>query len=258
MSLKKRVAAEFIGTFWLVLGGCGAAVLSARIFPTGIGILGVALAFGLSLLTGAYAFGAVSGAHFNPTVTVGLAVAKRFPQRDVIPYIAAQVLGAIVGAFVLLVIASGSGAFDVRAGFAANGYGIHSPGAYTLGAALLTELVLSFMFVMVVLGVTDERSPQLKSFAPLAIGLALTAVHLVGIPVTNMSVNPARSTGQALFVGGWAVAQLWLFWMAPLIGGVVAGVVHPAIAGRERERPADQPSGPIAIAPEPPEPAPAH
>lgn len=256
MSLGKRAVAELIGTFWLVLGGCGAAVLAARFENVGVGILGVALAFGLSVLTGAYAFGAISGAHFNPAITVGLASARRFPVKEVLPYVAAQVGGAILGAFVLYMIARGALVFDVQAGFAANGYGDHSPGGYALGSALISEIVMTFMFVMIVLGVTDSRTPSLKAFAPLAIGLALALINLVSIPVTNASVNPARSTGPALFVGGWAIAQLWLFWVAPLIGGLLAGVLYPVVAGEALERPADQPEGPIAIAPEsPPEPA---
>ncbi len=251
MSLTKRAVAEFIGTFWLVLGGCGAAVIAAKVENVGIGYLGVALAFGLSVLTGAYALGAISGAHFNPAITVGLATAKRFPAKEVIPYVVAQVVGAIVGAFVVYAIARGAVAFDVSGGFAANGYGTHSPGGYSLGAAAVSELVMTFMFVMIVLGVTDERSPSLKAFAPLAIGLALTLIHLVSIDVTNTSVNPARSTGPALFVGGWALAQLWLFWVAPLVGGVIAGGLYPLVAGEAVPRPADETGGPMAIPPQP-------
>jgi aquaporin Z len=256
MTLTKRALAELIGTFWLVFGGCGAAVLAAKFPEVGIGYVGVALAFGLSLLSGAYALGAVSGAHFNPAVTVGVAVAKRMALRDVVPYVVAQVLGAIVGAVVLYAIANGKTGFDAQAsGFAANGFGEHSPGGYGLGAAFLIEVVMSFMFLMVVLGVTDTRTPTLKAFAPIAIGLALTLIHLVSIPVTNTSVNPARSTGPALFVGGWALSQLWLFWLAPLAGAALAGVVYPIVAGEAPERPMEE-TGPVAIPPE--QPAPAH
>jgi aquaporin Z len=252
MSLTKRALAELIGTFWLVLGGCGAAVLASNIAGIGVGITGVALAFGLSFLTGAYALGAVSGAHFNPAVTVGLTVARRFPARDALPYVAAQVGGAILGAFVLWVIAGGAPGFDAQAsGFAANGYADHSPGGYSLGASLVCEIVMTLMFVMIVLGATDTRTPTLKAFAPLAIGFALTLVHLVSIPVTNTSVNPARSTGPAFFAGDWALIQLWLFWVAPLVGAVLAGGLYPVIAGRAAERPME-PSGPVQIPPEPP------
>lgn len=252
MSLTKRTLAELIGTFWLVFGGCGAAVLAAK-FPTvGIGLVGVALAFGFSVLTGAYALGAISGAHFNPAITVGLAASRRFPANEIVPYMVAQVAGALLGAIVLYLIASGAPAFDAHAsGFAANGYADHSPGGYGLGAAFLLEIVMTFMFVMVVLGVTDTRSPTLKGFAPIAIGLALTLIHLVGIPVTNTSVNPARSTGPALFVGGWALSQLWLFWVAPLAGAVLAGLFYPVVAGQMEERPMEE-VGPMAIPPEPP------
>jgi aquaporin Z len=232
MSLTRRAIAELIGTFWLVLGGCGAALLAAKVDGGGIGMLGVALAFGLTVLTGCYAFGSISGGHFNPAITVGLASAKRFPAKEVIPYVLAQVVGAIVGAAILYMIARGAAGFDAQAsGFAANGFGSHSPGGYALGAALISEIVMTFMFVMIVLGVTDGRYPSLKVFAPLAIGLGLTLIHLVSIPVTNTSVNPARSTGPALFAGGWAISQLWAFWVAPLIGGVLAGVFYPAFTG---------------------------
>ncbi|HEX3185268.1 MAG TPA: aquaporin Z, partial [Pyrinomonadaceae bacterium] len=221
-SLSQRMTAEFLGTLWLVLGGCGSAVLAAAFPEVGIGLLGVSLAFGLSVVTMAYAVGHVSGGHFNPAVTVGLCTARRFLGRDVIPYIVAQVGGAIVGAAVLYVIASGKAGFNAPAsGFAANGYDAHSPGGYSLVAALVVELVMTFFFLVVILGATDKRSPQ--PLAGLAIGLALTLIHLVSIPVTNTSVNPARSTGPALFVGGWAIRQLWLFWLAPIIGAALAG-----------------------------------
>ncbi|CAN92131.1 Aquaporin Z [Sorangium cellulosum So ce56] len=229
MSLSRRTAAEFLGTFWLVLGGCGSAVLSAAYPRLGIGFLGVALAFGLSFLTMAYAVGHISGAHFNPAVTLGLISGGRFPTRDLLPYILAQIAGAIVAAGILYAIASGAAGFTVHAGFASNGYGGRSPGGYSLFASLLAEIVLTFGFVMVVLGATDHGAP--RGFAPIAIGLALTVVHLIGIPVTNMSVNPARSTGPALFVGGGALSQLWLFWLAPLAGGVLAGVLYPVLVG---------------------------
>ena len=221
-----------------MLGGCGAAVLAAKFPGVGIGFTGVALAFGLTVLSGAYALGAISGAHFNPAITVGLVVAKRFPARELIPYVVAQVAGAIIGALVLFMIASGAPGFDAHAsGFAANGYGEHSPGGYTLASALLSETVMTLMFVMIVLGVTDKRAPELKGFAPLAIGLALTLIHLVSIPVTNTSVNPARSTGPALIAGEWAVGQLWLFWIAPIVGAIVAGVLYQLVGGRAAERP---------------------
>lgn len=259
MKLTRRIVAELLGTFWLVLGGCGAAVLAAKLDGGGIGILGVALAFGLALLSGAYALGAVSGGHFNPAVTVGLLTAKRFAAKDAVPYVVAQVGGAIAGAAVLYVIARGAAGFDIEAsGFATNGYGARSPGGYSLGAALLVELVMTFMFVMIVLGVTDTRTPSLKGFAPIAIGLGLTLVHLVSIPVTNTSVNPARSTGPALVEGTRALAQLWVFWVAPLVGGVLAGLVYPLVAGEAAERPAEEAGGPVAIPPEPTEPAHAH
>jgi aquaporin Z len=218
---------EFLGTFWLVLGGCGAAVLAAAFPDLGIGFTGVALAFGLTVLTGAYAFGPVSGAHFNPAVTCGLWAGGRFPGRHVAPYIAAQVVGAIVASAVLYVIASGRAGFDLAAGFAANGYGAHSPGGYSIGAAVITEAVMTFMFVIVILGSTHRRAPT--GFAGLAIGLALTLIHLISIPVTNTSVNPARSTGPALFVGGWALSQLWLFWIIPIAGALAAGALHKAL-----------------------------
>ena len=218
---------EFLGTFWLVLGGCGAAVLAAAFPDLGIGFTGVALAFGLTVLTGAYTFGPISGAHFNPAVTIGLWSGGRFPGRHVIPYVVIQVAGAIVASCVLFVIASGRPGFDLAAGFASNGYGAHSPGGYSLGAALVTEVVMTFMFLTVILGATHKRAPV--GFAGIAIGLALTLIHLISIPVTNTSVNPARSTGPALFVGGWAMSQLWLFWFAPIVGALVAGALYKAV-----------------------------
>jgi len=232
MSIGTRSAAEFFGTFWLVLGGCGSAVISAGFPGLGIGFLGVALAFGLTVVTMAYAVGHISGAHFNPAITFGLAAARRFPGSEVVPYIAAQVAGGILAAMVLYLIASGKAGFDLSAGFAANGYGEHSPGGYSLGAAFVCEFTMTFMFLMVILGSTHGRAPV--GFAPLAIGLALTLIHLISIPVTNTSVNPARSTSQALFVGGWALGQLWLFWVAPILGGVVGGVVHQMLFGDDR------------------------
>jgi aquaporin Z len=224
MDLSRKLAAEFIGTFWLVLGGCGAAVLAAGVPNVGIGYAGVSLAFGLTVVTGAYAFGHISGAHFNPAVTVGLFVGGRFPMRLVIPYILVQMIGGIVAGAVLYAIASGAPGFDVTAGFASNGYGEHSPQGYSLQAALICEVVMTFMFLMVILGVTSDGAP--KGFAPLAIGLALTLIHLISIPVTNTSVNPARSEGVAIFQGTWALEQLWAFWVAPLVGAVIAGVVQ--------------------------------
>ncbi|MCF4166226.1 aquaporin Z [Zavarzinia compransoris] len=224
MSLSRPLAAEFIGTFWLVLGGTGSAVLAAGVPDLGIGFAGVSLAFGLTVLTGAFAFGHISGGHFNPAVTLGLVAGGKFEAGRAAPYIVAQVLGAIVGSTVLYAIATGIPAFDVGAGFASNGYGEHSPGGYSLGAAAVTEVVLTFVFLMIILGSTSDRAP--KGFAPIAIGLALTLIHLISIPVTNTSVNPARSTGPALFAGDWALAQLWLFWVAPIAGAVIAGIVH--------------------------------
>jgi aquaporin Z len=235
MSLSRRVAAEFMGAFWLVFGGCGSAVLSAAFPELGIGFLGVSFAFGLTVLTMAYAVGHISGAHLNPAVSIGLWVGKRFPASDLIPYIVAQVAGAIAAAAVLYLIASGRAGFDLSAGFAANGYGEHSPGGYSLLSGLAAEVVLTFMFLMIILGVTDNLS--LTGFAPIAIGFALTLIHLIGIPVTNLSVNPARSTGPAVFVGGWALAQLWLFWVAPIVGAVFAGIAHRAMVGKEKEQP---------------------
>jgi aquaporin Z len=230
MPLNTRLVAEYIGTFWLVLGGCGSAVLAATFPGVGIGLLGVSLAFGLTVLTMAYAIGHISGCHLNPAVTLGLAVSGRFKAGDVVPYWIAQVLGAVTAAALLYLIASGKAGFELSGGLASNGYGEHSPGKYSLYAGFLTELVMTFMFLMIILGVTDRRAPQ--GFAPLAIGLALTLIHLISIPVTNTSVNPARSTGPALIVGAWALQQLWLFWVAPLIGAALAGVVYRWSSGR--------------------------
>ena len=235
-----KIVCEFLGTFWLVLGGCGSAVLAAAFPNLGIGFVGVSLAFGLTVLTGAYAFGPISGGHFNPAVSIGLWAGGRFPGRELPAYIVAQLVGAVVAAGVLYVIASGKPGFDLAAGFASNGYGEHSPGGYSLSAAIVTEIVMTFMFLIVILGATHQRAPV--GFAGLAIGLALTLIHLISIPVTNTSVNPARSTGPAVFVGGWAVAQLWVFWIAPIAGALAAGWVYrsvlefrtePDIAGRE-------------------------
>ncbi len=231
MPIGKRALAEFFGTFWLVFGGCGAAVLAAAYPGLGIGFLGVALAFGLTVLTMVYAVGHISGGHFNPAVSLGLAVGKRFKGADIVPYWIAQVAGAILAAGVLYVIASGRAAFDVHAGFASNGYGAHSPGGYSLLAGFVAEVVLTAFFLIVIMGATDERAP--KGFAGLAIGLCLTLIHLVCIPVTNTSVNPARSTGPALFAGGWALQQLWMFWVAPLIGGALGGAIYTVIFGIE-------------------------
>ena len=229
MPIGKRSLAEFFGTFWLVFGGCGAAVLDAAFPVLGIGFAGVALAFGLTVLTMAYAIGHISGCHLNPAVSVGLVAGKRFPASELLPYVIAQVLGGIAGAGVLYVIASGKAGFSVSGGFASNGYAEHSPGGYSLLACLVAEMVLTFFFLMIILGSTDKRAPQ--GFAPIAIGLGLTLIHLVGIPVTNTSVNPARSTGPAIFVGGWALRQLWLFWVAPLIGGALGGGIYRALFG---------------------------
>jgi len=231
-NLTQRMSAEFLGTLWLVFGGCGSAVLAAAFPQVGIGLLGVSFAFGLSVLTMAYAVGHISGGHFNPAVTVGLFTAGRIPARDLGPYVVAQLAGAIAGAGILYLIASGKAGFDVHAGFASNGYAEHSPGGYTLVAALISEVVMTAFFLIVILAVTDERAP--KGMAPIAIGLALTLIHLVSIPVTNTSVNPARSTGPALFVGGWAVKQLWLFWIAPIVGALLAGVAHNLLV-RDKE-----------------------
>jgi aquaporin Z len=228
MSLSKRAIAEFFGTFWLVFGGCGAAVLDAAFPQLGIGFLGVALAFGLTVLTMAFAIGHISGCHLNPAVSVGLVAGKRFPASDLLPYIVAQVLGGICGAGTLYVIASGKPGFELG-GFASNGYAAHSPGEYPLLSCLVAEVVLTFFFLMIIMGSTDKRAPA--GFAPIAIGLGLTLIHLIGIPVTNLSVNPARSTGPAIFVGGWAIQQLWLFWLAPIVGGALAGGVYNATFG---------------------------
>ena len=227
-----KYAAELIGTFWLVLGGCGSAVLAATFPGVGIGLHGVALAFGLTVLTMAYAVGHISGGHFNPAVSVGLWAGGRFPASQLLPYIVAQVLGAVAAGGVLYLIASGKAGFDVAGGFASNGYGAHSPGGYSMLAALLTEVVLTAGFLIVIMGATDARAPQ--GFAPIAIGLALTLIHLISIPVTNTSVNPARSTGVALFVGDWALAQLWLFWLAPIVGGVLGAGVYRFIGQAEK------------------------
>jgi len=224
MSLGKRTAAEFFGTFWLVFGGCGSAVLAAAFPALGIGFAGVALAFGLTVLTMAYAIGHISGCHLNPAVSLGLVAGKRFPASELIPYWIAQVVGAIAAAAVLYVIASGKTGFDLSGGFASNGYGEHSPGGYSLISCLVAEIVLTCFFLLVIMGATDKRAPS--GFAGIAIGLALTLIHLIGIPVTNLSVNPARSTGPAVFVQGWAIHQLWLFWLAPLIGGALGGVIY--------------------------------
>ncbi len=224
MDLSKRCTAEFIGTFWLVFGGCGSAVLAAAFPGVGIGLLGVSFAFGLTVLTMAYAIGHISGCHLNPAVSVGLVAGGRFKAAELVPYIIAQVVGGIAGAGMLYLIASGKADFKLADGFASNGYGEHSPGGYSLLAGFVAEFVLTFMFLLIILGVTDKRAPQ--GFAPIAIGLGLTLIHLIGIPVTNLSVNPARSTGPAIFVGGWALMQLWLFWIAPIAGAAVAGIVH--------------------------------
>ncbi len=220
----KKYGAEFIGTFWLVLGGCGSAVLAAAFPNVGIGLLGVALAFGLTVLTLAYAIRHISGCHLTPAVSIGLYVGGRFEAKELVPYIIAQLLGGIAAGGVLYLIASGKAGFDVAAGFASNGYGEHSPGGYSLTAALITEVVMTLMFLLIILGATDERAPQ--GFAPIAIGLGLTLIHLISIPVTNTSVNPARSTGVALYVGGWAISQLWLFWIAPIVGAAIGGGVY--------------------------------
>ena len=227
----QKYGAEFFGTFWLVLGGCGSAVLAASFPNVGIGLLGVSLAFGLTVLTMAFAIGHISGCHLNPAVSVGLWAGGRFPANQILPYVIAQVFGAIVAGGVLYLIASGQAGFDVSAGFASNGYGTHSPGAYSLLAALVTEVVMTMMFLVVILGATDKRAPQ--GFAPIAIGLCLTLIHLISIPVTNTSVNPARSTGVAVFVGGWAIAQLWLFWLAPIVGGVMGAAIYRFIGSTE-------------------------
>lgn len=231
----KKLSAEFIGTLWLVLGGCGSAVLAAAFPNVGIGLLGVALAFGLTVLTMAYAVGHISGAHFNPAVTLGLWAGKRFPVNEILPYIVAQVLGAITGAGILFVIASGKAGFTTASGFAANGFGDHSPGKYALLACLVTEVVMTFFFLIIILGSTHNRAP--KGFAPIAIGLGLTLIHLISIPVTNTSVNPARSTGPVLFVGGWAISELWLFWIAPILGALLAGFFYSWLIGDDKGEP---------------------
>jgi aquaporin Z len=232
MPLSKKLAAEFIGTFWLVFGGCGSAVLAAAFPGLGIGFAGVALAFGLTVLTMAFAIGHISGCHLNPAVSVGLWAGKRFPASELLPYIVAQVAGAIAAAGVLYVIASGKEGFSLAGGFASNGYGEHSPGGYAMGAGFLAEVVLTMMFLLIILGATDDRAP--KGFAPIAIGLGLTLIHLIGIPITNTSVNPARSTGPALFVGGWALTQLWMFWVAPIVGALAAGGLYSWLGGRSK------------------------
>lgn len=231
MPLSKKLAAEFIGTFWLVLGGCGSAVLSALIPDIGIGILGVAMAFGLTVLTAAYAIGHISGCHLNPAVSVGLCAAGRFPAAHLLPYIIVQVLGAIVAAAIIYLIASGKAGWAPVGGLASNGYGEHSPLGYSLQAGLISEIVMTFMFLTVILGATDKRAPA--GFAPIAIGLCLTLIHLISIPVTNTSVNPARSTGPAIIVGGWALAQLWLFWVAPIVGAAIAGFTYRSVFEKE-------------------------
>jgi aquaporin Z len=235
--MKNKLIAEFLGTFWLTFGGCGSAVLAAKFISMegatpiniGIGLVGVAFAFGLTVLTMAYAIGHISGCHLNPAVSVGLCVGGRFSASELPGYVISQVLGALAGAGVLYLIASGQPDFSLDGGFASNGYGEHSPGGYSMTSALVAEVVLTFFFLFIILGATDERAP--KGFAPLAIGLGLTLIHLIGIPVTNLSVNPARSTGPAIFVGGWAVQQLWLFWLAPVVGAALAGIVYPIVAG---------------------------
>jgi aquaporin Z len=228
MPLSKRLLAEFIGTFWLVLGGCGSAVLAAAFPQVGIGLLGVSFAFGLTVLTMAYAMGHISGCHLNPAVSLGLVVGGRFAARDLGPYVVAQLLGAIAAAATLLYIASGKPGFDLAAGLASNGFGAHSPGGYSMMSGLVTEVVMTAMFLLIILGATDKRAPA--GFAPIPIGLGLTLIHLISIPVTNTSVNPARSTGPALMVGDWALSQLWLFWVGPLIGAVIAGFVYRFVA----------------------------
>jgi aquaporin Z len=236
--MKNKLLAEFFGTFWLIFGGCGSAVLAANFLTEagetpinlGIGFVGVSFAFGLTVLTMAYAIGHISGCHLNPAVSVGLVVGGRHPKSELLPYIVAQVVGGAAGAAVLYLIASGKDGFSTADGFASNGFGEHSPGGYSMGAALVAEVVLTFFFLMIILGATDKRAPA--GFAPIAIGLGLTLINLIGIPVTNLSVNPARSTGPALFAGGWAIQQLWLFWVAPIIGAAIAGFVYPIVAGK--------------------------
>ncbi|MCE9595599.1 MAG: aquaporin Z [Planctomycetes bacterium] len=230
MPLSKRCGAEFLGTFWLVLGGCGSAVLACSFPNVGIGLLGVSLAFGLTVLTMAFAIGHISGCHLNPAVSVGLVVGGRFKASELVPYVVAQVLGGIAGAGVLYLIAKGQPTFTLAGGLASNGYAEHSPGGYDLGSSFLTEVVMTFVFLVIILGATDERAP--KGLAPIAIGLGLTLIHLISIPVTNTSVNPARSTGPAIFVGGWAIRQLWLFWVAPIVGAVIGGIVYRWLGSR--------------------------
>jgi aquaporin Z len=229
MTIGKRATAEFFGTFWLVFGGCGSAVLAAAFPGLGIGFVGVSLAFGLTVLTMAYAIGHISGCHLNPAVSVGLVAGKRFPAAELLPYVIAQVVGGICAAAALYVIASGKAGFDLSGGFASNGYGAHSPGGYSLLAGFVAEAVLTMFFLLIIMGSTDKRAPQ--GFAPIAIGLGLTLINLIGIPVTNLSVNPARSTGPAIFVGGWAMGQLWLFWVAPILGAAIGGIVYSALFG---------------------------
>lgn len=224
MSISRRLGAEALGTMWLVLGGCGSAVLAAAFPVVGIGLLGVSLAFGLTVLTMAFAIGHISGCHLNPAVTVGLWAGGRFPAAEVLPYVVAQVIGGVIGAGIVYLIASGAPGFDIGGGLAANGYGAHSPGGYSLAAGMVCEIVMTFMFLVIIMGATDKRVPA--GFAPIAIGLALTLIHLISIPVTNTSVNPARSTGPAVFVGGWALAQLWMFWVAPIAGAVLGGIAY--------------------------------
>ena len=232
--LGKKLAAEFLGTFWLTFGGCGSAVLAAAFPNLGIGFAGVALAFGLTVLTGAYAFGPISGGHFNPAVSAGLATAGRFSWGELVPYVIAQVLGAVAAAGALYVIASGKAGFSLDGGFASNGFGAHSPGGYSLASALLIEILLTAVFLLVILGSTEARAAA--GFAPIAIGLCLTLIHLISIPVDNTSVNPARSTSQALFAGGWALQQLWLFWVAPIIGGIVGGLIHRSVLAEDQTK----------------------
>jgi len=233
MSSLQKSSAEFLGTFWLVFGGCGSAVLAAAYPEVGIGFAGVALAFGLTVLTMAYAIGHISGCHLNPAVSIGLWVSGRFKGSELLPYLIAQVAGGIAAAGVLYVIACGKAGFDISSGLASNGYGTHSPGGYSMTSGLVAEVLLTFMFLIIILGATDRRAP--KGFAPIAIGLGLTLIHLIGIPVTNVSVNPARSTGPALFVGGWALKQLWLFWVAPILGALLAGYIYPKLFGDTEE-----------------------
>jgi len=232
MPLANRLGAELLGTFWLVFGGCGSAVIAAGFPDVGIGLLGVSLAFGLTVLTMAFAIGHISGCHLNPAVSIGLVTGGRFPASELGPYVIAQLIGAVLGSSVLYLIASGAAGFDLAAGFAANGYAEHSPGGYGVAAAFVAELTLTFMFLMIILGSTDARAPA--GLAPIAIGLGLTLIHLISIPVTNTSVNPARSTGPALFVGGWALGQLWLFWVAPIIGAALAGIAYRSLGGAEQ------------------------